>query len=50
MSKRDPNILLEDVAAAIEKIALFTAGMDRQMFLGDAKTIDASLATSSKQL
>jgi hypothetical protein len=41
MSKRDPNILLEDVALAIEKIGLFTAGMDREMFLGDAKTIDA---------
>jgi uncharacterized protein with HEPN domain len=41
MSKRDPNILLEDVAIAIKKIGLFTAGMDRQTFLGDAKTIDA---------
>lgn len=46
MSKRDPNILLEDVAVAIEKIGLFTAGMDRQMFLGDAKTSMPSLVTS----
>ena len=41
MSKRDPTILLEDVTAAIRKIGLFTAGMDRQTFLNDEKTIDA---------
>src|SRR5215218_2992372 len=41
MSKRDPHILLNDIIVAIEKIGRFTAGMDRQMFLQDDKTIDA---------
>jgi uncharacterized protein with HEPN domain len=41
MSKRDPQILVEDVLLAIEKIRRFTAGMDQQAFLSDEKTIDA---------
>lgn len=41
MSKRDPKLLLEDIRAAIEKIERFVAGMDRDCFRADDKTIDA---------
>ncbi|MGI8602093.1 MAG: HepT-like ribonuclease domain-containing protein [Verrucomicrobiales bacterium] len=41
MSKRDPALLLEDMRAALEKIARYTAGMQRAAFLADEKTVDA---------
>jgi uncharacterized protein with HEPN domain len=41
MSKRDPNLLLEDISAAIEKIERFIIGMDKGSFMADDKTIDA---------
>jgi len=41
MSKRDPNLLLEDISAAIEKIERYIAGMAKDSFMADEKTIDA---------
>jgi len=41
MPKRDVALLLEDVLAAIGKIERYTAGLGREGFLADEKTIDA---------
>ena len=41
MSKRDPALLIEDMRAALAKIARYTAGMERAAFLADEKTADA---------
>ena len=41
MPKRDVALLLEDILAAIGKIERYTAGIGREAFLGDEKTIDA---------
>ena len=41
MPKRDVALLLEDILAAIGKIERYTAGLGREAFLGDEKTIDA---------
>lgn len=41
MSKRDPQLLLEDIQMAIDKIERYTAGMSQDNFLADIKTVDA---------
>ena len=41
MSKRDPEILLDDVRSAIGKIERYCVGMDKEAFLKDDKTADA---------
>jgi uncharacterized protein with HEPN domain len=41
MSKKDRNILLNDVLESIQKIKKYTKGMNFQQFLQDDKTIDA---------
>lgn len=41
MPKRDVDILIEDILAAIGKIDRYVAGLDREGFLADDKTIDA---------
>lgn len=41
MSKKDLNILLNDVLESIQKIKKYTKGMNFQQFLQDDKTIDA---------
>jgi uncharacterized protein with HEPN domain len=41
MPKRDVALLLEDIVAAIGKIERYTAGLGREAFLADEKTIDA---------
>ena len=41
MSKRDAALLIEDMCAAMDKIARYTAGMERAAFLADEKTVDA---------
>jgi uncharacterized protein with HEPN domain len=41
MPKRDPDLLLEDMLAALHKIERYTAGMDQESFLRDEKTLDA---------
>jgi uncharacterized protein with HEPN domain len=41
MSERDPRLLLEDIAAAIEKILRYTDGLAVAGFKADDKTIDA---------
>ena len=41
MPKRDVGLLLEDIVEAIDKIARYTADVDRDSFLEDEKTIDA---------
>ena len=41
MPKRDPDLLLEDILAAVRKIARYTSGMDEEQFRQDDKTVDA---------
>lgn len=41
MSKRADNLLIEDIATAIQKILDFTKGMSIDEFVKDAKTFDA---------
>ena len=41
MPKRDPAILLEDIRTAIMRVGEYTAGMDREAFLRDQRTMDA---------
>lgn len=41
MSKREPNVLLDDIRTSIEKIQRYTAGLDEGSFLADEKTMDA---------
>jgi len=43
MPERNPDILIEDILAAIEKIGRYTAGMSRPVFLADDRTIDATV-------
>ena len=40
MSKREPDVLLEDIRVAIDKIKRYTAALDEASFLGDDKTVD----------
>ncbi len=41
MPKRDADLLVEDILAAIGKIEGYTRGITRDAFLADDKTIDA---------
>jgi len=41
MSKRDPTLLLEDVAISIEKIERYIYGLTMDNFKADEKTVDA---------
>lgn len=41
MSKRQPELLLEDIVEAIEKIQRYTKGLTFQQFVLDHKTMDA---------
>lgn len=41
MSKRDLNILLNDILESIQKIKKYTNGVSFEQFLEDDKTIDA---------
>ncbi len=41
MSKRDADILLEDIILAIDKSTRYTQGYDLKQFVSDEKTIDA---------
>jgi uncharacterized protein with HEPN domain len=41
MSKRTPELLLEDIRTSIGKIQRYTSGLDQASFLADEKTIDA---------
>ncbi len=41
MPKRDPDLLLEDMLAAAQKIERYTSGIDQESFRQDEKTIDA---------
>lgn len=41
MPKRDADLLIEDILAAIGKIEDYTRGVNHDAFLADAKTIDA---------
>jgi len=41
MPRRDPELLLEDILAAIRKVERYTTGMDWERFRQDEKTIDA---------
>ena len=41
MPKRDADILIEDIETAVARIERYVAGLDRQGFLQDEKTIDA---------
>ena len=41
MSKRQPNLLIEDIIDSSIKILEYTKGMSFENFTGDSKTIDA---------
>lgn len=41
MSKRDAKLLLDDILTSIAKIERYLAGLDREQFLNDEKSIDA---------
>lgn len=41
MPKRDPDLLIEDMLAAMGKIERYTSGMDQELFRQDEKTVDA---------
>ncbi|MCD8741889.1 DUF86 domain-containing protein [Mucilaginibacter roseus] len=41
MSKRQPNLLLEDMLESANKILTYTRHLDYQDFINDSKTIDA---------
>jgi uncharacterized protein with HEPN domain len=41
MSKRKPDILLQDIEESIKKIKIYTSGMSFESFQNDDKTIDA---------
>jgi uncharacterized protein with HEPN domain len=41
MSKRSPELLVEDILEAVRKIKVFTKGMSFDKFINDEKTVDA---------
>lgn len=41
MSRRTPELLIEDISEAVKKIRVFTKGMSFDKFIHDAKTVDA---------
>jgi len=41
MPKRDPDLLVEDILEALQKISRYTADMEQEEFQKDPKTIDA---------
>jgi uncharacterized protein with HEPN domain len=41
MSKREPNLLVEDIIDSAQKILLYTSGLSFEAFVADSKTIDA---------
>lgn len=41
MPRRDPDLLIEDMLAAMGKIERYTSGMDQELFRQDEKTVDA---------
>jgi len=41
MSKRNPQLLLEDMLLSMEKISTYIGTMDKDAFLKDARTVDA---------
>lgn len=41
MPKREPELLLEDMRAALNRIERYTSEIDHGQFLSDEKTIDA---------
>jgi hypothetical protein len=43
MPKRDADLLIEDILAAIEKIERYVHGLSRDGFMADDKTVDATV-------
>lgn len=41
MSKREPNLLVEDIIESAEKILFYTNNLTFEQFSNDGKTIDA---------
>jgi uncharacterized protein with HEPN domain len=41
MSKRPPNLLIEDIIESGNKILLYTKDLDFDQFISDGKTVDA---------
>jgi uncharacterized protein with HEPN domain len=41
MSRRDSDLLLEDIETAVERIERYVAGLTKASFLADDKTVDA---------
>ena len=44
MSKRSPQLLLEDIIESANKILAYTNELSYEQFLADSKTVDASIA------
>ena len=47
MPKREPDLLLEDIRAALARIERYTSGIGREQFLSDEKTIDVGISMGS---
>ncbi len=43
MSKRDTNLLIEDILESANKIISYTISMNYEQFIADNKTIDATV-------
>ncbi len=41
MSKREPNLLVEDIIESAQKILNYTSGLSYEAFIADSKTVDA---------
>jgi uncharacterized protein with HEPN domain len=41
MSKRSPQLLLEDIIESANKVLAYTRGLSYEQFLADSKTVDA---------
>ena len=41
MSKRDPEVLIEDIRDAMRKVSNYVEGMDLTAFMADEQTVDA---------
>ena len=41
MSKRDPNLLIDDIIESAEKILNYTSDLSFNQFTSDSKTVDA---------
>jgi uncharacterized protein with HEPN domain len=43
MSERSPELLIDDILTALDRIARYTKGMSEEQFVGDDRTVDATI-------